>query len=158
MKVELYDRWWDDFKPGMRFETHGVTVTEAHVVNWSALAGDWTPFHVDAEQAAGSTFGQRVAHGPLTLALSLGLVVQSNVFGDAIVAWLGLDELRALVPVRLGDTIRVQAEVVEHTPTSKAQRGRMNLAYDVCNQRDEVVMRYRSGFLLRRREADGNGA
>lgn len=150
--MELYDRWWDDFKPGLRFATHGLTVTEAHVVNWSALAGDWTPFHVDAEYAEGSVFGQRVAHGPLTLALSLGLVVQSNVFGDAILAWLGLDEVRALAPVHLGDTIRVQAEVTEHVPTSKPGRGRMHLAYDVHNQRDDVVMRYRSGFLLRRRE------
>jgi itaconyl-CoA hydratase len=150
--MELYDRWWEDFSEGTAFQTRGVTVTETHVVNWASLAGDWLPFHMDREYAAGTPFGQRIAHGPLTLALSLGLVVQTGVFGDAIVAWLGLEDVRAVAPVLLGDTIRVVAEVVEHVPTSKPGQGRLHLGYTVCNQRDETVMTYRSVFLMRRKQ------
>jgi itaconyl-CoA hydratase len=136
----------------------GVTVTEAHLVNWSGLTGDWSSFHVDAVAAAGSVFGERVAHGPLTLALALGLVTQTGVFGDAIVAWLGLDEVRLPRPVRLGDTIRVQAEVVEALQTSKRDRGHIVLAYVVHNQYGKAVMSFRSSFPLKRRSPVSDGA
>lgn len=149
--MDLYTRWWEDFPTGLEFETRGVTVTETHVVNWSALAGDWLPIHVDREYARGTAFGETVAHGPLTLALALGLVTQSNVFGDAIIAWLGLDELRLPAPVRIGDTVRVRGRVDEAATTSRPERGRVHIAYDVANQRDETVMRFRSGFLMKRR-------
>lgn len=146
------ERRWEDFRIGLRVSSAGVTVTEAHVVNWAGLTGDWSSFHVDAEAAAGSVFGERVAHGPLTLALALGLVTQTGVFGDAIVAWLGLDEVRLPGPVRIGDTIQVVAEVVDTAPTSNPGRGRSVLAYRVRNQAGQVVMSFRSAFLLRRRQ------
>lgn len=149
--MDLYSRWWEDFPSGLEFETRGITVTETHVVNWSALAGDWLPLHVDHEHARDSLFGEPVAHGPLTLALALGLVTQSNVFGDAIVAWLGLDEVRLPAPVRIGDTIRVRAVVGEQVTTSKPERGRVSIGYQVLNQRDETVMRFDAGFLMKRK-------
>jgi itaconyl-CoA hydratase len=147
------ERRWEDFSVGLRVSSPGVTVTEAHIVNWAGLTGDWSSFHVDAEAAAASAFGQRVAHGPLTLALALGLVTQSGVFGQAIVAWLGLDEVRLPLPVRIGDTIRADAEVVETRPTSNPERGRSVLAYVVSNQAGQTVMTFRSTFLLKRRAA-----
>lgn len=153
--MELYERWWEDFPEGTSFETRGITVTETHIVNWSMLAGDWLPIHVDRHYSATTPFGAPIAHGPLTMALALGLVTQANVFGNAIIAWLGIDELRARKPVHIGDTIRVRAEVVEQAKTSKDGRGRVHMAYDVCNQRDEVVMTFRSGFLMKRQPGRG---
>jgi itaconyl-CoA hydratase len=154
----MTDRRWEDLHLGLKVRSPGVTVTEAHLVNWTGLTGDWSSFHVDAVAAADSVFGERVAHGPLTLAMALGLVTQTGVFGDAIVAWLGLDEVRLPGPVRIGDTIRVEAEVIEAGETSNPERGRSVLAYLVRNQSGTVVMSFRSSFLIRRRTPAGDGA
>jgi acyl dehydratase len=149
--MSTVDRSWESFTVGDSVESERITVTEAHVVSWAGLTGDWVPLHVDAHYAATTTFGERVAHGPLTLALALGLITRTGIFGHAVVAWLGLDEVRLPMAVRFGDTIHVRADVVESRPTSKPERGLAVLAYTVLNQREDVVMTFRSSFLLRRR-------
>jgi itaconyl-CoA hydratase len=143
------ERWWDSFAVGDRYRTESITVTETHVVTWAGLTGDWVPLHVDAEYAAASEFGERIAHGPLTLALALGLATRSGIFGDCVLAWLGLDGLRLPLPVRFGDTIHADLLVRERRPTSKPGRGLVVLDYAVHNQRDEIVMTFASTFLLR---------
>lgn len=151
LEFRPYDRYWEDFVAGTHLTTRGMTITEAHIVNWANMAGDWLPLHVDHHTARQTPFGSVIAHGPLTLSLALGLVIQTGFFGDAVLAWLGLDDVRLPKPVLPGDTIHVEAEVAEHVRTSKPERGRIVLAYRVCNQHDEVVMTFTSGFLLRRR-------
>lgn len=145
-------RWWDDFAPGQRYRTERITVTETHVVSWAGLTGDWVALHMDAHAAAESQFGARIAHGPLTLALALGLGTRTGIFGTSVLAWLGLDELRLPRPVMFDDTIVAEIAVGEHRPTSKPGRGLLTLGYDVHNQRDESVMTFRSSFILRMRE------
>lgn len=152
--MKLYDRWWEDFPEGLAFETRGVTVTETHLVNWAQLAGDWLPIHVDHEYASATQFEGPIAHGPLTMALALGLVIQANLFGDAVIAWLGIDELRAVKAVHVGDTIRVLGCVTEQVKTSKNGRGRVRILYRVHNQRDEIVMTFTAGFLMKRQPAE----
>lgn len=149
MNSGLAPRTWESFVLGERIESARITVTEAHVVNWASLTGDWVPLHMDAEYAAATSFGERIAHGPLTFALALGLITRTGVFGDAVVAWLGVDGLRLPAPVLFGDTVRVSVEVAESRPTSKPDRGLTVLAYIVRNQRDETVMTFTSSFLLR---------
>jgi itaconyl-CoA hydratase len=143
------ERWWDSFSVGDRYRTESITVTETHVVTWAGLTGDWVPLHVDAEYAAASEFGERIAHGPLTLALALGLATRSGIFGNSVLAWLGLDDMRLPLPVRLGDTIHADVEVRQCRPTSKPGRGVVVLDYIVRNQRDETVMTFTSTFLLK---------
>jgi itaconyl-CoA hydratase len=143
------ERWWDSFAVGDRYRTESITVTETHVVNWAGLTGDWVPLHVDAEYAATSAFGERIAHGPLTLALALGLATRSGIFGTCVLAWLGLDTLRLPLPVRFGDTIHAELLVSECRPTSKPGRGLVVLDYSVRNQHDETVMTFTSTFLLK---------
>ena len=149
MNFGLAPRTWESFVLGECIESARITVTEAHVVNWASLTGDWVPLHMDAEFAAATSFGERIAHGPLTFALALGLITRTGVFGDAVVAWLGVDGLRLPAPVLFGDTVRVSVEVAESRPTSKPDRGLTVLAYTVRNQRDETVMTFTSSFLLR---------
>ena len=143
---------WEDFVVGRSVRSQGHTVTETHLVMWSMTCGDWYPIHTDAEFAEGTRFGRRIVHGPLTLALSLGLIVQTRVFGNAVVAWLGLDEVRATAPVFIGDTVTVTATVVGAERSSKPQYGKAHLGYSVRNQDDVEVMTFRSGFLLSTRE------
>lgn len=147
-----FDRFWEDFTTGSSVRTRGMTVTETHIVNWANLAGDWLPIHVDHHTSGQTPFGGVIAHGPLTLALSLGLVIQTGFFGDAVIAWLGLDEVRLPAPVHPGDTITAVATVAEQVPTSKPERGRIRLAYEVATQDGRTVLTFSSGFLLRRRD------
>ena len=145
----IEERWWNSFSVGDRYRTESITVSETHVVTWAGLTGDWVPLHVDAEYAASTEFGERIAHGPLTLALALGLATRTGIFGTCVLAWLGLDDMRLPLPVRFGDTIHAELSVRECRPTSKPGRGLVVLEYTVRNQRDETVMTFASSFLLR---------
>jgi acyl dehydratase len=135
-------KYGDDFKPGDAFRTGGITVTETHVVNWAGLTGDFYPLHVDREYAARTQFGERLAHGPMIFALAVGQVALAGFGGDAVIAWLGADDMRMLAPVKIGDTIRVTVEVKETSATSNPKKGIQVWRYTVQNQRDEAVMHF----------------
>lgn len=98
---------------GGRIRSRGRTITEADLVGFSALTGDWHPQHADAEWARHSRFGERIAHGMLVLSYSIGLV---GFDPDEVVALRGIDGLTFKRPVRIGETIRVEAEVEEARP------------------------------------------
>ena len=146
------DVFWEDFTEGQRLRGPGVTLTDAHLVSWAGLTGDWVSLHLDEQYAACTQFGQRIGHGPLTLSLTLGLMTQTCCFGN-VVAWLGLDEVRATAPAFIGDTLHPEAEVAVVRPTSRAEQGLWTLHYRCLNQRDETIMTFRSSFLIRRRQA-----
>src|SRR5574340_130705 len=110
--------YWEDLRVGDVIRGTGITVTEAHLVTWAGLTGDIVSLHLDEEYASATQFGQRIAHGPFTLAVSLGLLTQTGYFTN-VVAWLGLDEVRALAPVVLGDTVRPEAELVVGRPCTR---------------------------------------
>lgn len=92
------------------FTTRGRTVTEADVVAFAGLTGDHHPQHTDAEWAAGSVFGERVAHGLLVLGLAAGLV---DFDPDEVIALRGVRDAVFKRPVKLGDTIRVEGRTGE---------------------------------------------
>ena len=144
--------WWEDFAPGETIVTGAITVTESHVVSWAALTGDWVPLHVDEEYASRTQFGGRIAHGPLTYALALGLMTQTHAY-DNVVAWLGTDNLRAVAPVMLGDTVRATGTVVTYRETSRDDRGVVGLGFDVTNQDGVTVMTFENTVLMPRRPA-----
>lgn len=135
-------KYGDDFKVGDVYTTGGITVTETHVVNWAGLTGDFYPLHVDREFAARSQFGERLAHGPMIFALAVGQVALAGFGEDAVIAWLGADDMRMLAPVKINDTIRVEVEVKEAVPTSNPKKGIQTWRYTVRNQREESVMHF----------------
>ncbi len=142
---------WEDFPVGRVVVTPAVTITETHVVQFGNLTGDWYWLHMDAEAAARGPFGQRIAHGPLTFVMAVGLMYQSQAYGDSILAWLGANNLRATAPVRFGDTIHVVATVTAARPTKQPDRGVVTLNYEVRNQKDEAVMSFDFTLLMRSR-------
>lgn len=145
---------WESLRTGDRLSSTGLTVTDAHVAGFAGLTGDIVSFHLDDERARASQFGQRVAHGPFTLSAALGLLTQTGYFNN-VVAWLGLDKVRATRPVLIGDTISVRAEMREARPTSNPRNGVWTIDYTVVNQRDEAVMTFTSAFLVRRNNDEG---
>lgn len=142
---------FEDFAVGDSVLTTGRTVDVGDITAFAGLTGDHYPLHTDEEYCRTQTsFGGRIAHGPLTYSLAMGLVALSGFLGDAVVALRELRELRALAPVYPGDTVRVRAEVVELAPARRPQHGQITLAYTVLNQKDEEVMRFRMTVLAHR--------
>ena len=141
---------FEDFEVGDAVLTAGRTVDIGDITMFAGLTGDHYPLHTDEEYCKDTPFGGRIAHGPLTYAFAVGLVALSGFLGDAIVAFLECQGLRALAPVRPGDTVRVRAVVAEAEPSGKPSRGVLRIDYTVLNQRDEEVMRFRMVLLAKR--------
>jgi len=135
-----HSKYGDDFNVGDVYTTPSITVTETHVVNWACLTMDFYPLHMDKEYAAKTQFGQRLVHGPLIFGMAVGLVSMAGFAGDSAVAWIGVDNLKMLAPVFIGDTITVVVDVMEKKPTSKPDKGIQTWRYSVKNQRRETVM------------------
>ena len=140
--------YFEDFQPGAKIESQGLTVTEAHVVAFAGLTGDFNPLHLDEEYARRTIFGGRIAHGLLTLSLALGLFAP-NIYGSTIA--LLEASARFLKPVKIGDTIRVVTEVLDKKPTEKYEGGVVHLRHEVRNQRGEVVAVAETKILVSRR-------
>lgn len=146
---------WEDLRVGDELEAPGITVTEAHLVSWAGLTGDLVSLHLDESYAQQTPFGRRIAHGPLTLSLALGLMTQTGYFTH-VVAWLGLDAVRATSPVFIGDSLLITATVIEARPTSHPERGLWALEYLVTKHDGTRVMTFESRFLIARTPTEGN--
>jgi acyl dehydratase len=133
-------KYGDEFKVGDIYKTPAITMTETHVVNWAGLTMDFYPLHMDREYAAKTSFGERLVHGPLIFGIAVGLVSMAGIGGVAAIAWLGADNMRMLQPVKIGDTVRVEVEVIKQRKTSKPEQGIQVWRYTVKNQRDQDVL------------------
>jgi acyl dehydratase len=142
----------EDFILDQTLTTHGRTVSEADVSLFAGLAGDFNPLHVDEEFAAQSEFGTRIAHGPLVLAMAIGLMAQRNLIDGTALALLDL-KWQFKGPVKLGDTIRARVTPVEKRPTRKAGRGVLVLRFAVENQRGETAQTGAITLLMKMRPA-----
>lgn len=128
---------------GDRTVTQGRTITEADVVNFAGVSGDFNHIHTDAEAMADSGFGERIAHGALVFAAMTGLLWQSRDAEEreSVVAFYGVDRLRFVNPCFIGDTIHVEREVVEKEPRDHpVAEGLVRYEIEVVNQDGEVVL------------------
>jgi len=143
-------RYFDDFRVGDKFSTGSATITEAMILDFARVY-DPQPFHTDVAAAAKTIYGGLIASGFQTLALGFRLIWDTGIIDGSSMGSPGFDELRWLKPVKPGDEIRVEGEVVEQTPSrSKPDRGILRIAYRYLNQRDEVVLSFTAMHLLRR--------
>jgi 3-hydroxybutyryl-CoA dehydratase len=140
---------YESLEEGARFTTRGRTITESDVVAFAAQTGDWHPQHSDAEWAASSQFGERIAHGMLVVSYAVGLVEFDP---ERVLALRRVADAVFKRPVRLGDTIRVRGSVESCSPVSEAA-GLVTLGVRVVNQRDELVLRARVEVVWRRDDA-----
>lgn len=145
--------YFEDFTVGRRFTTLGCTITEAQILDF-AFTYDPQPFHLD-KTAPDNPFGGLIASGFQTLLIGFRMFYQANIINACNTASPGMDEVRWLKPVYPEDTLHVEAEVLEQTPSSsKPDRGRVVLAYSVVNQEGEPVMIFKIIHIFRRRPAD----
>jgi acyl dehydratase len=154
MNTELFSTGLDNLAPGASFTSPGRTITETDLVSFAALSGDWHPQHADASWAAGSRFGERIAHGMLVLSYSLGLAPIDPAWVSAL---RGLDSVRFKRPVPIGETIRVQGRVEEIRPLDE-ETGLVSLDWRVVNQTGDLVLRARLLAIWRRSPVDSGSA
>ncbi|MES2412236.1 MAG: MaoC family dehydratase [Pseudomonadota bacterium] len=133
-------RYLEDFLVGERWVSSPTTISEDEIVAYG-LANDPQRMHTDPEWAKTGPFGGLVASGWQIAALSMRVFVQSGGYGKTPVIGMGIDELRWRKPVRAGDVLTVEREVVEVTRSeSQPDRGMIKTRVSVRNQVGEVVM------------------
>lgn len=142
-------RFFEEFHVGDLIQHDvGRTITEADNVLFCSLTMNNQPLHLDEEWAKKSPFGQRVVNGLLTLSLSVGMSV-GDLTAGTLVANLGYYDVEHTKPVFHGDTIRVKSEVIDKRPTSKPDRGLVEIKHTVTNQKGEDVLTYRRRALVK---------
>jgi 3-hydroxybutyryl-CoA dehydratase len=147
----------DDLRPGDRWRTGGITVTDWHVLTFAGLAGDFFDVHTDDAFARGLGFPGRIAHGLLGLALVDGLKNRADA-RLAAVASLGW-RWGFAAPIRPGDRIAAEVEVLEVIPSrSKHDRGVARLGFQVLNQDGALVQEGENTLMMLRRRGDGRPA
>ena len=143
---------FEDLAEGAAFTTRARTVTEADVVGFAALTGDWHPLHTDAVWAADGPFGARVAHGLLVVSVAAGMVPLDP---DRVLALRGVRDVTFKRPVRLGDTIRVAGRLTGLRPVAP-EAGLVTLAWTVADQRGHTACRAEIEVLWSRDDAPGD--
>lgn len=144
-------RYWEEFEVGARYPTYGRTITEGDLSLFCAFVGYHVPLFIDEEFAKRTPFGGRIVPSALTMAVSTGMT--ESLFRTTIVALLAVDRGRFLAPVRPGDTITTEAEVVDKRETSNPARGIVVFRDHVLNQRGETVFEIDKTTLIQRRPA-----
>jgi 3-hydroxybutyryl-CoA dehydratase len=142
-----------EMTPGARLVGRSRTITEADLVSFAALTGDWHPQHSDAEWAAESRFGERIAHGMLVLSYSIGML---GFDPERVVALRGLDSVTFKRPVAIGETIRVEAEVEEATPLDEGHE-LVTLRWRVLGAEGKLAVRARVQVVHRTPVGVANG-
>ncbi len=143
--------YFEEFDVGQRIVSVGRTVTESDVVTFAGLSGDYNQIHTDAEFSRNTPFGERIAHGLLGLSIASGLAMRTGVLEGTVLAFREINEWKFVQPIRIGDTIHVELEVVETKAMPRIGGGMVGIAVEVINQQGEVTMRGRWTVLVQSR-------
>ena len=146
-------RYLEDFAPGQKFGS-GRARVEAERIKSFAAEFDPQPFHLDAEAARKSLFGGLAASGWHTAALTMRLLVESEIKPVGGIVGAGFDEFRWPRPVRPGDELRVESEVLEVRPSkSRPEQGIIKVRTTTLNQNGEAVQIFVGNLVVPRRPA-----
>jgi 3-hydroxybutyryl-CoA dehydratase len=143
-------RYWEDFEVGVSYPTYGRTVTEGDLSLFCAFVGYHVPLFIDEEYAKTTPYGGRIAPSAFTMSVSTAMT--ESLFRHTVIALLGVERGRFLGPVRAGDTIRTEVEVLSKRETKDPGRGIVVFRDHVLNQRGETVFEIDKATLLKRRE------
>jgi len=147
--------YFEDFEVGERRTTPARTITEADIVAFAGLTGDWHPLHTDVTYAGASSFGERIAHGMLVLSVGSALAFrlgQYEVLPKSFIAFYGMEEVRFTAPVHIGDTIHLEMKISEVEPKDR-ERGVVATRNEIVNHDDKVVCTFTTKILCGRQPA-----
>jgi acyl dehydratase len=142
--------WFDDLELGMRFKGGEVAVSKEDITRFAAEF-DPQPMHLDEVAAEKTAFQGLAASGWHTAAMTMALAVEVRPFGPHPLIGLGVDELRWMMPVRPGDVLHIEGEVVELTPSRSKPQGIAKVKWTVYNQRGEAVYTFTPIAIVPRR-------
>jgi acyl dehydratase len=148
--------YFDDVAVGQEWESLGRTVTQADIVNFAGLSGDFNPIHLDHEFAKTALFRQPIAHGLLVFSIASGLGINSPPMRT--LALMSIQDWQFKGPVFIGDTIHVHTQVREKELRARGRRGVITWERQIVNQAGKVVQEGLSLTLVECRPAkDGEG-
>ena len=133
--------YFEDFEVGQRFFSAARTITESDIAAFAGLSGDYNQIHTDAEFAANTPYGQRIAHGLLVTSIASGLVAQSGLIEGTVLAFREINNWKFAKPTFIGDTVSVEVEVKTAKALRRLGGGSVEIALSVNNQNDEIVMK-----------------
>lgn len=145
--------YYEDFEVGKVYKTASRTVTEADVVAFSGLSGDYNPLHTDETYASTTPFNTRIAHGPLGLVIFTGLSARTGLFDGTTLAMLGLT-WRFVGPIFPGDTVHGEMIIKSKRETSKRGRGIIERDMRLYNQNGDLVQEGTFTVMVRCRETE----
>jgi len=142
--------YFEDLRVGEEYTSPGRTVTEADLVIFAGLSGDYNVLHTDAEHMKSSIFGERIAHGLLGLSIQQGLASR----GEPAAAHGLLSALKWKFkgPIKIGDTVHVLSRIAAKKDGPDAGRGLVTVERRLVNQRDEVVQEGETEHVVERRK------
>jgi acyl dehydratase len=133
--------YFEEFEVGNKFVTSGRTVTEADIVFFAGLSGDYNAIHTNEEFAKTTPFEKRVAHGLLILSIVSGLANQSGFIEGTVLAFREIKKWKFSRPVFIGDTVHAEIEVMETKAFPRLGGGTVELEFKVKNQDGEIAMK-----------------
>jgi acyl dehydratase len=141
---------FESFHPRDRFVTGRRTITEHDIMQFVCLVGLTEPLFLDIEYIRKeSIYGERIAPGSLTFGMAEGLTVQTGIIHGTGLAFAGIDRMKLYAPVKVGDTIQVEIEVLDAKAVPARGGGIVRYRQWVKNQRSETVMEYDVARLIR---------
>jgi acyl dehydratase len=132
--------YFEEFEVGQQIVTQGRTITEADIVGFAGLSGDYNQIHTDVRFAQGTPFGRRIAHGLLVLSIVSGLAVQTGFMEGTIIAFREISQWKFTRPVFIGDTVHAVLELTGTRPLRRLGGGAIEISLKVINQDGETVM------------------
>jgi len=147
--------YFEDYQVGEKMISPGRTITESDIVLFAAFTGDWHPLHTNVEYAKSTIFGERIAHGMLALVVGSALgfrLGQYVVTPKSFIAFYGMDKVRFTAPLKIGDTIHLEKEIIEMTSKDE-HRGIITASNIIKNQRGENVVVFNARILVGRKPA-----
>ena len=133
--------YFEEFEVGQKMISPGRTITESDIVGFAGLSGDFNQIHTDAAYAENSPFGARVAHGLLGLSIASGLALRTGMLEGTVMAFREINNWKFVKLMYIGDTIHVEMEVITAKAIKRMGGGKVELNFNVKNQKDETVMK-----------------
>ncbi|WP_240162655.1 MaoC/PaaZ C-terminal domain-containing protein [Paraburkholderia sp. Cy-641] len=143
---------YTDLYVGMNFRSPGRTITDADLVGFAGLTGDFSELHTSDVYAKNSQFGRRVAHGMLGLAYAHGLMwARTGELRETAIAFLGISEWKFLNPIFVGDTIFVNYQICElRESKSRPTQAIATFDVEIVDQDGRVVQKGKKALLVSR--------
>jgi len=147
-------QYYEDFTIGDEYTTASRTITEADIVNFAGLSGDWADGHVSKEAAKKFIWGdKRIAHGMLVASILSGLISQMGFYQEGGRGFVGAN-FKIPKPTFIGDTITIKIKVVDKRESKKGGRGIVTFERKAVNQRGETVLEGQWILMMAMREKE----